>query len=619
MIEEKPQDKSKSANDSWQSTYAQNNTQANKINHSEVDTRKMSRRTETVSKSNFSGVEKTENTATPDVCFDQTIQEHITFHDKADVPLDQRIEIRIDQGATENTIDFDKTLDCNTPAPEQLQSVPAPQQLQSVPDAFAQTMETNVNEISTPQKTSEIYIIGRYHAIQEIGSGGFGTVYKGFDPNLNREIALKTIRFDKHLTHLIESFEQEARTLAQCNHPNIVQVYDVGRDHQNPYIVMEFVNGPDICEYVEEQRAQKDAKHLQKIICSHMLSIIDAISYLHKNGIYHQDIKPKNILVSLNNNCPKIVDFGLAIENPNSTSDEMSGTYAYMPPEKFEGKVTPKMHDIYALGAVFFEILTGRPAHPGKANTEIIQHVLHNEVTFLPIDHIDEALKNICLRCLKNDPRERYQEVSQIYNDLIQYTGNQTDVNEYPYLLMTIDEKKCVFPLMQQKNFIGRTFSNQVVIPDITISRTQALIEINNDEVTIKNLSEVNKIEVNGINVDYEQHIKLSGHEKIQIANYTFHFVPESEITKYSDVIPGQEQGCDVPATKQPSPLDSKMWEQTISLQENIGASAKQEAVIGDGALQKVQKLDVKDAKKFTDSVQELKKMLLQFEKKMEE
>lgn len=609
MTEEKPQENSKSANDSWQSTQVENNTQVNKINHSEVDTRKMSRRTETVSKSNFSGVEKTETTTTPNVCFEQTIQEHIKFHDNANVPFDQRIEIRIDQDAVENKIDFDKTLDCNTQVP---------QQLQSVPDTFAQTMETNINEISTSQKTSEIYVIGRYHAIQEIGSGGFGTVYKGFDPNLNREIAVKTIRFNKNLTHLIESFEQEARTLAQCNHPNIVQVYDVGRDHNNPYIVMEFVNGPDICEYVEEQRTHKEAKHLQKIVCSHMLSILDAISYLHKNKIYHQDLKPKNILVSLNNNCPKIVDFGLAIENPHSLSDgEMSGTYAYMPPEKFEGKATSKMHDIYALGAVFFEILTGRPAHPGKANTEIIQHILHNEVTFLPTDHIDEPLKNICLRCLKNDPRERYQEVSQIYNDLIQYTGNGTDVNEYPYLLMTIDEKKCVFPLMQQKNFIGRTFSNQVVIPDITISRTQAIIEINNDEVTIKNLSEINKIEVNGINIDYEQHLKLYGHEKIQIANYTFHFVPKSEVTKYQEVIPTHDY--DTSSTKQPSALDSSMWEQTISLQDNMGSATKQEVAIEEVPLPKIQKLDVKDAKKFADSVQELKKMLLQFEKKMEE
>ncbi|WP_372365012.1 FHA domain-containing serine/threonine-protein kinase [Candidatus Uabimicrobium sp. HlEnr_7] len=556
--------------------------------------------------------ERLDQTIATDVDFVEAVQNNEHTPPRSNTVFDQTI-------ATD--VDFDQTTQHN-------------QSTENKPDfnLFERTIDVDVDVVSHKVQTSEIRLIGRYHATTEIGSGGYGTVYKGFDPKLGREIAIKTIRFDKSLVEEIEFFEKEAKTLAQCNHPNIVQVYDVGRHNNNPYIVMEFVNGPDICEYMEKQRAEKDIKHIQKMVCSNMMLLTDALAYLHKHKIYHQDIKPKNILVSLNNHCAKLVDFGLAIENPNAQhSEDMSGTYAYMPPEKFEGKSTAKMNDIYALGAVFFEMLTGRPAHPGKTNTEVVQHVLSAEVTFTHEDGIDEQLRNICLKCLKNDSRERYQDISQIYNDLVQYSGNAVDINEYPYLLLTVDEKKLVFPLTCEKNFIGRTFVNQIVIPDVTISRTQALIELGSNRITMKNLSEVNKIKVNDADIGYEKEIELTGHEKIEIAGYTFHLIPRSEVSEYKEIVVDTEDGSVVghvishisDSQKQAEDLgishaqmDNKMFEQTISVQSNEPCVEEDEK-IAFVAAPKSNKLQTQDIQRLEASVRELQETIRYFTEKL--
>ncbi|WP_372367761.1 FHA domain-containing serine/threonine-protein kinase [Candidatus Uabimicrobium sp. HlEnr_7] len=494
--------------------------------------------------------------------------------------------------------------------------------------------DTNIKANSKTRNDIQLEVIKlldteRYEIVEEIGSGGFGRVYKGFDSKLSREIAIKTIRFDKEIAKKVEFFEQEARTLAQCNHPNIVQIHDVQKNNDSPYIVMEFVNGPNICEYIKILRASKKSENVQRIICSHIIDLIDALSYMHKREIYHQDIKPKNILISLSNNCAKLVDFGLAIDYFDKRPDEsFSGTYGYMPPEKFAGKGSPHMHDIYALGAVFFEILTGRVAHPGKNAKEIASHVVYNEVRFAEEDTVDNKLQKICLKCLAKNADERYQDFPELYKDLMSFLGNNTAVNDYPYLSLIVDNKKLVFPLTQSKNFIGRTFNNQIVIPDPSISRSQAVIEID-ESVKIKNLSEINKIKVGNIELSSEQKIKLVGHETIQIADYIFHYIPRSEILDLKEIIVeiegqnsqivdrvvtplsvSQKEAEKIGLTY--SQINDSMWEQTISTQKKQQTSSFALSTTRKNEIVKSQ-----DIKELQESIEQLKKSIEKIESKI--
>ena len=467
----------------------------------------------------------------------------------------------------------------------------------------------------------------RYLILSEIGSGGFGTVYKAFDNLLRREVAIKTIHFDQEYSQTIEYFEKEAHMLAQCNHPNIVQIYDVGKDGDNPCIVMEFVNGLNICDYVKLQRQMKNAKQIQTTICSYMIDFVDALNYMHKRDIYHQDIKPENMLVSLSNNCAKLVDFGLADRPRREESDSFYGTYGFTPPEKFEGRGIPRSHDIYAIGAVFFEILTGRPLHIGRKAEEIIFSVFHGTVQFFPEDMVDKRLEEICRKCLKKDPQQRYRNLNDLYNDLMDYSGNTANVNDYPYLSLVMGDKKLVFPLTHDKNFIGRTFSNHIVIPDPSISRSQAIIQTGK-EISIKNLSEVNKIKVGSKELNYEEGMKLTGYEKIVICDYVFHYVPPSETSSMqagiASIVAQASRASTVDSLKAPisktrleaerlgitqDQIKNSMWESTI--QNNLNSEKKATA----NSLQQ-KALDQDEIEEIKSSIQEMKKMLSKFEEK---
>ncbi|BBM83383.1 serine/threonine-protein kinase [Candidatus Uabimicrobium amorphum] len=420
---------------------------------------------------------------------------------------------------------------------------------------------------NTPPKekiNSKGAFIGRYQVLEEIGSGGFGKVYRGIDSTLHREVAIKTILSDKLTSSEVNLFEKEARVLARCNHPNIVQIYDVGKNDDGPYLVMEFINGPNLCEYIINQRARNDIQHVHRVVCSHMISIVDALIYMHKHNIFHQDIKPNNIIVSLENNSSKLVDFGLAaggnIEKKKST--KITGTYAYMPPEKLKGKGSPKLHDIYALGIVFFEMLTGRLAHPGEEISEIVDNVFHRRVAFTEEDNVSKELQKICLKCLNKNPKRRYQDLSEFYDDLVQYSG-ATEVNDYPYLSVFTGEQKLIFPLVHKINFLGRTFSNHIVIPDQSISRSQALIEVA-DFVKIKNLSEVNKITIGSTQLKFDEEFFLSEPQTIQIANYTFHYIPRSQISQCGTWDGETITSASSQQQAMRSQVDESMWQKTV-------------------------------------------------------
>jgi len=219
--------------------------------------------------------------------------------------------------------------------------------------------------------------IGKYDIIDALGIGGMGTVYRGFDTTLERTVAVKVLQLDRghDVTpqELSARFRNEARAVARLNHPSIVTIFDY--DDQDPvgaYIVMEYVNGCALDEYVKK----RPELHLEDAV-SAMQQVLAGLAYAHRQGVIHRDIKPSNLLVT-REGAVKITDFGIAKIGPRSQTQSglIVGTPQYMAPEQYMGGVVDHRCDIHAAGAVLYELLTGAPPFQGGA-AEVMYKVCH--------------------------------------------------------------------------------------------------------------------------------------------------------------------------------------------------------------------------------------------------
>jgi serine/threonine-protein kinase len=250
--------------------------------------------------------------------------------------------------------------------------------------------------------------------IELIGAGGMGAVYKARQPGLDRMIALKILPEEfGHDVKFALRFTREARTLARLNHPNIVSVYEFGNVEDTYYFIMEFVDGSTLRDVV--RAGQLDPEHALAIVPH----LCDALQYAHDKGIVHRDIKPENILIAIDGSV-KIADFGLSrILGESSQHETLTGTHQimgtprYMAPEQLEGsRCVDHRADIYSLGVVFYEMLTGelpvgRFALPSKKV------------------EIDVRLDEVVLRTLEKEPQRRYQHASQIKSDVESITSTR--------------------------------------------------------------------------------------------------------------------------------------------------------------------------------------------------
>ena len=254
--------------------------------------------------------------------------------------------------------------------------------------------------------------VGRYEIVKELGQGAMGIVYQAKDPRINRLLAIKTIRFsdefeEDKLKGVKERFFKEAEIAGKLSHPSIVAIYDVGEDYDLTYLAMEYLEGRDLREYCHKNSLLPLRKTL-KVISDTAL----ALEYAHKNEVIHRDIKPANIMFLKNSNI-KVTDFGIAkaVSSSQTKSGVILGTPNYMSPEQINGDPIDGRSDIFSLGVVFYELLTGQLPFQGKNLTSLLYNVTQARHPSPRSSNpgIPKACEQIIDRALAKDPKNRFQ------------------------------------------------------------------------------------------------------------------------------------------------------------------------------------------------------------------
>ena len=256
--------------------------------------------------------------------------------------------------------------------------------------------------------------IGKYEIQGELGEGGMGVVYKGFDRAIARNVAIKAINKAsvdaQELKYILERFRVEAQAVGRLAHPRIVQIYDYGEDDETAYIVMELINGKTLRQHLA-QEASYEIREIGEIIDQ----VLQGLGHAHSEGVIHRDIKPGNIMINSDGRI-KICDFGIArIDSSNLTQvGEILGTPYYMAPEQFIGAAVDRPADLYSVGVIAYELLTGRKPFAGK-NYEVMQQVLNE----LPADpsQLNPALSplmdRVLQKALAKKPGDRFQSARE--------------------------------------------------------------------------------------------------------------------------------------------------------------------------------------------------------------
>src|SRR5579862_3569063 len=272
-------------------------------------------------------------------------------------------------------------------------------------------------------------MLGPYEIGAPLGAGGMGEVYRARDTRLERTVAVKIL--PKEMSNDLsrkQRFEREAKTISNLNHPHICVLHDVGHHEGIDYLVMECVEGETL-----SKRLEKGALPLEQVL-RYGAELADALDKAHKNGVIHRDLKPGNIMLTCNG--AKLLDFGLAKpskgllseltmtaqlpSSPVTQEGTILGTFQYMSPEQVEGKELDARSDIFSLGAVIYEMMTGRRAFEGKTQLSVASAILEKDPEplsqLLPLS--PPALGHTVQRCLAKDPDNRWQTARDLAGEL---------------------------------------------------------------------------------------------------------------------------------------------------------------------------------------------------------
>ena len=272
----------------------------------------------------------------------------------------------------------------------------------------------------------------RYEIIRSIGEGGMANVYLGYDTILDRNVAIKILRGDLSSDEkFVRRFQREALSASSLAHPNIVEMYDVGEDDGIYYIVMEYVEGKTLKQLLKKRGSLTLSEAIDI-----MLQLTDGMAHAHDSYIIHRDLKPQNIMIKDDGQI-KITDFGIAMAL-NATqltqTNSVMGSVHYLPPEQASGKGSTIKSDIYSMGIIFYELLTGSLPFKGDNAVEIALKHMRDPLPSVREDNpaIPQSIENIILKATAKNPKNRYDDARQMHEDLLTALDDDR-MNEPPY------------------------------------------------------------------------------------------------------------------------------------------------------------------------------------------
>ncbi|HFI0805950.1 TPA: Stk1 family PASTA domain-containing Ser/Thr kinase [Streptococcus suis] len=325
---------------------------------------------------------------------------------------------------------------------------------------------------------------GRYRIIRQIGRGGMADVYLAKDLILDgEEVAVKVLRTNYQTDQIaVQRFQREARAMAELDHPNIVRISDIGEEDGQQYLAMEYVNGLDLKRYIKE-----NAPLANDVAVRIMGQILLAMRMAHTRGIVHRDLKPQNVLLTTDG-VAKVTDFGIAVafaETSLTQTNSMLGSVHYLSPEQARGAKATIQSDIYAMGIILFEMLTGRIPYDGDSAVTIALQHFQKPLPSVREENanVPQALENVVLKATAKKLSERYKSVAEMYADLasslsmdrrneprIVLEGNKVDTKTLPKLSQVNVENKSQED--SEKNF--KELPNNQTFPSKNVSK-QAL------------------------------------------------------------------------------------------------------------------------------------------------
>jgi serine/threonine-protein kinase len=263
--------------------------------------------------------------------------------------------------------------------------------------------------------------LGRYEILKELGQGAMGTVYQGRDPSIQRQVAIKTLNYAEipadELADVKARFFREAEAAGKLSHPNIVTIYDVGEDHDMAYIAMELLDGQNLTHC-----CQKGQLLALKRVLNIVSLVAEALGYAHDRQVVHRDIKPANIML-MNKDQVRVADFGIArvISSSKTHTGVIFGTPNYMSPEQVAGKKVDGRSDLFSLGVVFYEMLTGQRPFTGDSMSALLYAVSNSE--YVPLEEVAPKTPPCCVRIIERmlakGVSKRYQSASQVLKDIL--------------------------------------------------------------------------------------------------------------------------------------------------------------------------------------------------------
>lgn len=316
----------------------------------------------------------------------------------------------------------------------------------------------------------------RYKILHAIGGGGMANVYLAHDIILDRDVAVKILRIDlADESNLIRRFQREAQSATSLVHPNIVSVYDVGEENDLHYIVMEHVDGMDLKQYIHENHPISYDKAVDI-----MLQIVSAVAIAHQHHIIHRDLKPQNILID-HDGVVKITDFGIAMalsETSITQTNSLLGSVHYLSPEQARGGMATQKSDIYSLGIVLYELLTGKVPFDGESAVSIAIKHLQADIPSARAQNpeIPQSLENIIIKATAKDPFLRYQNAEEMEKDL-QTCLNQDRLNEPKYIFPTDDGDTKAIPIIATKDTMQNL--DKTIVPEGKVAAAEVAPEEN--------------------------------------------------------------------------------------------------------------------------------------------